>query len=111
MTYQRTTLLATTAVRLTGPASPALAETISAGGGVPRGQGPSGGPDGERRAGARFQLPADHLREPRISAAIYDRLRSAISTGVNADAVLPANASRSRASQSHTARDVGPRSY
>jgi hypothetical protein len=35
-------------------------------------------------------------------------LRSAISTGVNADAVLPASASRSRASQTRTAQDVRP---
>src|SRR5580704_7316777 len=86
-------------------------ESASARGGVQRAHGHSGGRDSERRADVRFHLPADQLREPGISAAIYDRLRSAISTGVNADAVLPASASRSRASQSRAAQDVKPRSY
>jgi hypothetical protein len=68
---------------------------------APRGadRGAGRGDNGRR---IRFHLPADQLREPRISAAIYGRLRSAISTGVNADAVLPANASRSRASQNYS---------
>jgi hypothetical protein len=51
-------------------------ESASAGGSVQRGHGHSGGRDGQRRVGARFQLPADQLREPGISAGIYDRLRS-----------------------------------
>src|SRR5580704_5497447 len=77
-------------------------ESASARGGVQRDHGHSGGRDGERRAGARLQLPADQLREPGISAGIYDRLRSGITSEANANVVLPANASRSRASQSYT---------
>src|ERR1700722_11611320 len=86
-------------------------ESAAAGGGVPRDHGHSGGRNGERRAGARFQLPADQLREPGISAGIYDRLRSGITTEANANVVLPASASRSRASQSRTAQELGPRLF
>src|ERR1700722_8981007 len=80
-------------------------ESAAAGSRVQRDHGHSGGRDGERRAGACFQLPANQLREPGISAGIYDRLRPGITTDANANVVLPANATRSRASQSRT----GPR--
>jgi IstB-like ATP binding protein len=67
-------------------------ESALARGGVQRDHGNSGRRDGKRRAGARFQLPANQFREPGISAGICDRLRSGITTEANADVVLPANA-------------------
>jgi hypothetical protein len=53
-------------------------ESASAGRGFQRGYGHPGGGDGERPAGARFQLPADQLPERGISAAVYDPLRPPI---------------------------------
>jgi hypothetical protein len=118
MAYLRTAFLATTAVGVMALATPAFAEVIMTPDGhyyrlVPLKAPPSGAassvvmaiPEGATASVARFQLPADQLRKPGISAGIYDRLRSGIATGANAVVVLPANASRSRASQSRTTQD------